>query len=157
MTSSGYLYRDGMARPHDENGKMMGDRKATAFEVTRYGAAGGLHSSAEEYAKFLIEVIDPKPSDQYRQNASTLQEMTRAQVKVSDSLSWGLGWGIQHTEAGDVIYHGGDNPGYEAMVAAFPRRKSAFVILTNGDQGYDKIIKPLVASEAIQRFVPLKL
>jgi len=27
MVSSGYLYREGMARPHDNKGKMIGDRK----------------------------------------------------------------------------------------------------------------------------------
>ena len=40
MTSSGYLYREGMARPHVEKGNMLADRKATPIEAARYGDRG---------------------------------------------------------------------------------------------------------------------
>ncbi len=154
MTSSGYLYREGMARPHDDRGKLIADRKSTPIEAARYGAAGGLQTTPTEYARFLIEVINPKPSDEYRLSASSLREMVRPQIKLSESLSWALGWEIQHTQAGDVISHGGENPGYQALVAASMRRKAGFIILTNGDRGYDEIIKKVATSEELQRFLP---
>ncbi len=154
MLSSGYLYREGMARPHDDRGKLIAGRKSTPLEAARYGAAGGLQTTPTEYSKFLIEIIDPKPRDAYRLSASSLREMVRPQIELSESLSWGLGWEIQHTRAGDVISHGGENPGYQALVAASMRRKAGFVILTNGDRGYDEIIKKVVASEELQRFLP---
>ncbi len=157
MTSSGYLYREGMARPHDSRGKLIPGRRATPLSTTRYGAAGGLQTTPTEYAKFLVEIIDPKPSDEYRLNASSLREMVRPQIRISESFSWALGWEIQHTKAGDVISHGGENPGYEALVAASLRRKAAFIIFTNGDNGYDGIIKKVVTSEAMQRFLPALL
>ncbi len=157
MASSGYLYRDGMARPHDDRGKLIPGRRSTPFTAARYGAAGGLQTTPAEYAKFLIEIIDPGPSDEYRLNAVSLREMIRPQIRISDSLSWGLGWEIQHTTAGDVISHGGENPGYEALVAASVRRKAGFIILTNGDNGYDGIIKKVATSEAMQRFLPVML
>jgi len=77
MVSSGYLYREGMPRPHDNKGKMIGDRKAVAIEAAGYGSAGGLHTTPTDYAKFLIEIMDPKPSDAYRLSASSLREMIR--------------------------------------------------------------------------------
>jgi CubicO group peptidase (beta-lactamase class C family) len=157
MTSSGYLYREGMARPHDNRGKLIPGRQATPLSATRYGAAGGLQTTPTEYAKFLVEIIDPKPSDEYRLNAGSLREMVRPQIRISDSFSWGLGWEIQHTKAGDVISHGGENPGYEALVAASLQRKAAFIILTNGDDGYEKIIRKVVTSEAMQRVLPAML
>jgi CubicO group peptidase (beta-lactamase class C family) len=157
MTSSGYLYREGMARPHDRKGTLIGDRKATAIETARYGSAGGLHTTPSDYAKFLIEVIKPKPSDAWRLDAGSLREMLRSQIKITDSLSWGLGWAIEHTKAGDLIAHSGDNPGYKAMAAASVQKQSGFIIMTNGDAGYDDIIAKVVMSEPMQRFLPAAL
>jgi len=156
MISSGYLYREGMARPHDDKGLMNKDRKATAVDAARYGSAGGLHTTPTDYAKFLIELIDPKPSDAYRLTASNLSEMVRPQVKVTNSVSWGLGWAIEHQRSGsDIISHSGDNPGFKALTAVSVENKAAFIIMTNGDRGFDEIIVKVVMSEPMQRFLPL--
>jgi len=64
MASSGYLYGEGMARPHDEKGRLIADRESTAVDAARYGLAGNLHSTTNDHAKFLIEIIDPKPPAQ---------------------------------------------------------------------------------------------
>lgn len=64
-------------------------------DAARYGSAGNLHSTAKEYAKFLVEIIDPKPEDAFRLSAASLHEMLRPQVKITDTLSWGLGWAIE--------------------------------------------------------------
>jgi CubicO group peptidase (beta-lactamase class C family) len=158
MTSSGYVYQEGMARPHDEKGLINANRKATPIDAARYGSAGGLHTTPTDYARFLIEVIDPKPADAYRLTAATLKEMVRPQVKVTDKLSWGLGWGIQHRKSGgDILTHSGDNPGFKAMTAASLDEKTGFIILTNGDRGFDEIIAPVVMSEPMQRFLPVTL
>jgi CubicO group peptidase (beta-lactamase class C family) len=157
MTSSGYLYLEGMARPHDKDGRMIADRKATPLDAARYGSAGGLHTTPTDYARFLIEVIAPRPADEYRLNANSLAEMLRAQIKVKGSLSWGLGWAIEDTQAGKIIAHSGDNPGYKAMAAASPQRQAGFIIMTNGDRGYDEIIAKVVMSEPMQRFLPTAL
>lgn len=156
MTSSGYLYQEGMARPHDDKGTMMGDRKATAISAARYGSAGGLHTTPTDYARFLIEIIAPKPSDAFRLSAQSLKEMVRPQVAIKDSLAWGLGWAIEQPKsAGAFISHGGDNPGFKALTAASIEKRSGFVIMTNGDRGYDDIIMKVVDSEEMRRFFPM--
>jgi CubicO group peptidase (beta-lactamase class C family) len=157
MRSSGYLYREGMARPHDKSGNIIADRKATAIEAARYGSAGGLHTTPTEYARFLIEIIEPKPSNAYRLSAGSLREMVRPQVKINESLSWGLGWAIERTKAGDIIAHSGDNPGYKALAAASLQQKTGFIIMTNGDRGYDEIIAKVVMSVPMQGFLPTAL
>jgi len=158
MTSSGYLYQEGMARPHDEKGRMNGDRKATAVDAARYGSAGGLHTTPTDYAKFLIEFMDPKPNDTYRLTAESLREMLRPQVKVMDSFSWGLGWAIEHKKTGgDIISHSGDNPGFKALAAASIERKAGFIMMTNGDRGFDEIIAKVANSEPMQQFLPVTL
>ena len=157
MMSSGYLYREGMARPHDEKGQLIAGRKTTAIEAARYGSAGNLHSTVKDYAKFLIEIIDPKPADAFRLNATSLQEMLRPQVKATDTLSWGLGWAIDQDPEGDIISHSGDNPGFKTMTAASVRRRSAFIIVTNGDKGFDDIITPVLRSAPLREFLPLAM
>ena len=158
MTSSGYLYQEGMARPHDEKGTMNSNRKASAVDAARYGSAGGLHTTPTDYARFLIEFLDPKPRDAYRLTADSLKEMVRPQVKVTDSISWGLGWAIEHkTAGGDIITHSGDNPGFKALTAASIERKAGFVVMTNGDRGFDEIIVKVAKSEPMQRFLPVTL
>jgi CubicO group peptidase (beta-lactamase class C family) len=158
MTSSGYVYREGMARPHTEKGDMIADRISTAVEGARYGSAGQLHSTVNDYAKFLIEIIEPKPADAYRLSAASLQEMLRPQVKVIEPISWGLGWAVeQHPGMGDIINHSGDNPGFKTMTAASVRRRSAFIIVTNGDRGFDDVIRPVLRSAPMREFLPVTI
>ena len=158
MMSSGYLYREGMARPHDEKGQMIADRKSTRIDAARYGSAGQLHSTVKDYAKFLIELIAPKPADAFRVSGTSLQEMLRPQVKLTDTLSWGLGWAIeQHPGMGDIISHSGDNPGFKTMTAASAHRRSAFIILTNGDRGFDEVIRPVLRTAPMREFLPVTI
>ena len=156
MTSSGYLYRDGMARPHDDKGTMIASRKSTAIDAARYGSAGNLHTTPTDYARFLIELLDPKPTDQFRLTRASLEEMVRPQIKITDTLSWGLGWAIvRQKSGGDIITHSGDNPGFKALTAASREKKTGFIIMTNGDRGFDEIIAKVVMSEPMQRFLPM--
>jgi CubicO group peptidase (beta-lactamase class C family) len=146
-----------MAPGHDEKGKPTKlNRKPTGPSVARYGAAGGLCTTPTDYAKFLIEVIDPKPSDAFRLKKDSLKEMLRPQVKVNDSISQALGWGIRHTEKGNLIMHGGGNPGYSCFVVASVERKSGLVIMTNCDNGY-KVIDKLLLGEIIYQFLGAKM
>lgn len=158
MTSSGYLYSEGMARPHDDKGTMDANRKATAIEAARYGSAGGLHTTPTDFTKFLIEILDPKPADAARLSSESLQEMVRPQVKIAETLSWGLGWAIEHKKDGSsLISHSGDNPGFKALTAASLTKKSGYIIMTNGDRGFDEVIAKIATSEPMQRFLPVAL
>lgn len=123
----------------------MDNKKSTATDVARYGSAGALLATATDYAKFLIEVIDPKASDAFRLSKASLTEMLRPQVRVADgdgySISWALGWRIAHTVNGDFVSHGGDNTGFHSTAEVSLKDKSGFVILTNGDNGVDLLKK----------------
>jgi CubicO group peptidase (beta-lactamase class C family) len=162
MTSSGYLWNDTIeshvARGHDEKGAPYADRrKPSGPAVARYGMAGGLCTTATDYAKFLIEIIDPKASDAFRLNKSSLEEMLRPQVKRNPQSSWALGWQINHTESGNFIRHGGNNPGFNCFVAASVDRKSGYVIMTNSENGYNGVITKLIGGEILSRFLGGKL
>lgn len=151
MNGSDYLSTAAMehhfARPHDNDGDPLpqnpGSPGRQRANVARYGAMGGLLTTARDYAKFLIEVIDPKPPDACRLTRASLSEMFRPQIKVEDgdgySVWWGLGWRVARTKEGDLIGHGGDQTGFHSTSEFSLADKSGFVILTNGDNGWQLI------------------
>ncbi len=142
MRSSGYVW-DGffekhMAHPHDRQGNPMPNKKSAPADVARYGSSGALLTTPTDYSKFLIEVVQPKPADKFRLSQASLAEMLRPQVKLEDpqySIFWGLGWRISQAGIGEIISHGGDNEGFHCLAVACIKRKSGFVIMTNGENG----------------------
>jgi CubicO group peptidase (beta-lactamase class C family) len=161
MASSGYLWNDTMerrmARGHDEKGNPTNiHRKPSGPAVARYAAAGGLCTTPTDYARFLIEVINPKRADAFRLNKASRRVMLRPQVKISDSMSQALGWQIPHTEKGDFICHGGGNPGFSCFVIGSVSRKSGLVAMTNADNGY-RAIDSLLRGDIIHQFLGVKM
>lgn len=154
MTSSGYVWNDTFAkhaaRPHDAKGTPLEKKKPRATTAARYGAAGGLHTTPTDYAKFLIEVIDPKSSDAFRLKQDSLVEMVRPHVKVPNDPngSWALGWAVQHNDKGNIISHGGHNTGFHSFAGALRERKSGYVIMSNGDSAGEPL-KELTIGEGI--------
>lgn len=140
MKASGYVWDKTLekhaARPHDAEGRPLTKAKPKAADAARYAAAGGLHTTPSDYAKFLIEVISPKKTDEFRLNALSLKQMVQPQIKVDDKHSWALGWEVYHGPKGDLILHGGNQSGFHAFAVASAERKSGMVIMTNGDAGW---------------------
>jgi CubicO group peptidase (beta-lactamase class C family) len=162
MASSGFLWDDTMekhmALGHDEKGNPREKRrKPSGPSIARYGMAGELRTTPSDYAKFLIEILNPKPSDAFRLSEASLQEMLRPQVKRNPQSSWALGWEINHTENGDFIRHGGGNPGFDCLVAASVERKTGSVIMTNSQNGYYGVIAKLITGETLPRLLGDKL
>ena len=124
----------------------MERKRNTPVSVARYGSAGSLLTTSGDYAKFLIEVMSPKPPDDYRLNSASLAEMLRPQIDVPSrvKMSWGLGWQIWHLDQGTLIAHGGDDTGFHSESMFSPQTKSGFVILTNGDNGSHLIMERML-------------
>ena len=160
MSSSGYvwnaMFEARAARPHDSKGTPIPKRmNPTATDAARYASSGALLSTSTDYAKFLIEVIDPKGSDPFRLTKASVDEMVRPVVKVPDdprSSSWALGWQVFQDDAGAVIAHGGNGRGFHAFAAASVAKQSAFVVMTNGDLGW-QLIDKLTSGESINRLL----
>ena len=155
MVSSGYLtngaHQRRFATGHDENGKPLPKRKPSRPAATRYASAGGLYSTPTDYAKFMIEVLHPKPPDNFHLKKATIHEMLRPHVKVVNgpyTSAWALGWQIQDN---GLINHGGDNKGFHCHAIASPKSKCGFVVMTNGDAG-PKLIQQLFARPVLDHF-----
>ena len=155
MAASGYAFTPAMQRvlaaPHDADGKLLPNDPPTPEIIARYGSAGALMTTASDYARFLIEVMQPRPADDYRLNAASLAEMLKPQIAAGESpikVSWALGWQIWHLEPGTMVVHGGDFDGRHSQSAFSLQRKNGFVILTNGEGGL-----PLISTDLLQPLV----
>src|SRR6185295_10622616 len=84
-------------------------------------AACTLHTTAVDYAKFVIAImkgsgLQPQTMEQMMTPQIQVQEecvncVQKPPGKLSDSISWGLGWGLQQYVQGASFWHWGDNPG----------------------------------------------
>jgi len=134
MVESSYVWLDGyegrMAFPHDEEGKAGELRRRSEAK-----SASSLYSTSRDIAKFVIENMEPSNRDGPRLSPETVDEMLRPQMSVNDSVSWGLGWGLQHADEGESFWQWGDNGGYKNFAVASRERGEGVVVLTNGANG----------------------
>jgi CubicO group peptidase (beta-lactamase class C family) len=160
MTLSGYattarIHRH-LAAGHDDKGIPFPKAKSEVSErpaITRYASSGALLTTSNDYAKFVIQILDPKTADDFHLQEQTLNEMLRPQIKVvyqGFTSSWGLGWQIQDN---GLFNHGGDNQGFHCHAIASRKSKSGFVIMTNADSGA-LLIQKLFGSGILKRFFP---
>jgi CubicO group peptidase (beta-lactamase class C family) len=129
--------------------------------------AASLHSTLADYAKFMLAVMRPSADNPYHLCSELAEEMLSLQVKVNDSapwhkdwpkaeiklnesVGWGLGWGIQHTRTGSSFWHWGDNGNYQNFAIGSRQTGFGIVVMTNGRDGeqvYEKILYEMVAGE----------
>jgi len=144
MTSSSYVWEQSYDSLKTSRHNAAG-LPSPQFKAPQAGAASTLHTTASDYAKFLVAVL----------NSTGLKKSTRAlmltpQVKVDEAgtnmtgrpstqpspdVSWGLGVGLQSTRAGMAFWHWGDNGDAKAYFVAFERQRVGVVMFANAANG----------------------
>jgi CubicO group peptidase (beta-lactamase class C family) len=94
------------------------------------GAAYSLRTTAPDLSKILLELTSPQHLD-----PALMAEMTSPQVQVKENQSWGLGIGIRHISQGNILWHGGDNADFHALMVIDQEQRNGVVVLTNGQYG----------------------
>ncbi|RJP66050.1 MAG: hypothetical protein C4539_12145 [Ignavibacteriales bacterium] len=131
---------------HDTAGNYL-----TRSKYTHANSAYTLYTTPEEYAKFLVEIMRPGRNENSSLSEKMKEEMITPQVGVyvrepidrpgnalGLSVSWGLGWAIDSTASGKIIYHSGANrTGFRCYSQFNPAKGSGIVIMTNGLNGSD--------------------
>ena len=102
-------------------------------------SAYSLYTTAEDMAYFLQAVLSEQPeqsSSAYLSNTG-IEQMFTPQVQVGDwpNLSWGLGWGIQQTEVGDLFWHWGAAAGFRNYIAGSREHRVGIIMFTNYEDG----------------------
>ncbi len=112
-------------------------------------AAYTLYTTSDEYAKLIIEIMKLGNQNDYSLSNSMIKEMLTHQIRVDTrevidrpgrnfGLQGfrGLGWAIDSTITGDVVYHSGSNQtGFTCYSQFSPKDGSGIVIMTNGEKG----------------------
>ena len=158
MTSSSYVWRPDFdaltATGYDSDGK-----PTELWKPTEALAASSLNTTAKDYALFVEAILNGKGL-----KPATLREMKTPEIaldpecricikhepkRLSKSLFWGLGWGIERKDGTDALWHWGDNGSFKSFVMADPKTKSGVVMFANSENGLE-VAKPVV-DEAMGR------
>jgi CubicO group peptidase (beta-lactamase class C family) len=97
--------------------------------------AGSLMTTANDYGRFLARLM----SDE-----APLRMMLTPTTRINRVIQWGLGVGLQTQPSGTTFWHWGDNFGFKNFFVADPVKRSAIVVLTNGQNGraiYERIVR----------------
>jgi CubicO group peptidase (beta-lactamase class C family) len=141
-----------IAKPHDDKGQRIAGKYVTppsgaeaAEGIARYGAAAMLMTTPSDYAKFLLEFLNPKPSDNFRLNEVSRGEMLRPQVKTGFGAE-GLAWNLEeHAGVPRMFAHSGSDAGYYCFAAASTERRSGLMVMLNGD-AYGPFLMKMLAN-----------
>jgi CubicO group peptidase (beta-lactamase class C family) len=106
-------------------------------------AAASLLTTVSDYATFLTRLVAKPPAQGLDLTPSTRRAMVTPHVRLNSALQWGLGWGIQEDEYGEVLWHWGANNSFRNFVIADPANGRAIVVFTNSENGpriYERVI-----------------
>jgi CubicO group peptidase (beta-lactamase class C family) len=106
-------------------------------------AATSLLTTVSDYTKFLTRVVRAGNGTGMELSPGTMKAMTTPAVQLNSALFWGLGWGIQRDEHGQVLWHWGANNSFRNFVIADVTNRRAVVVFTNSENGprlYERVI-----------------
>jgi CubicO group peptidase (beta-lactamase class C family) len=106
-------------------------------------AATSMITTVSDYARFLTRLVAPAGAPGLELSPAGRAAMASPQVRLNSALSWGLGWGIQRDEHGDVLWHWGANNSFRNFVIADLANHRAVVVFTNSENGpriYERVI-----------------
>jgi CubicO group peptidase (beta-lactamase class C family) len=110
------------------------DKQGKAYPIhkrARANAADDLLTTVEDYAKFMIAVMNGKGLSK-----EIFERMMSCQVKTKENKCFGLGWEIYDLGNGEyALAHGGSDEGVRAQVFLLPKSKQGLIIFTNSDNG----------------------
>jgi CubicO group peptidase (beta-lactamase class C family) len=143
MTSSSFIWRadyeQRKAFAHNSVGAVSGRGKPQ-----NANAAASLHTTATDYAKFVVAILKGtglKPETARLMLTPQISvgeapnNLKDSNPKLSTSISWGLGWGLEKTDDGTTLWHWGDNGDAKAFVVAFDKQKTGMVVFANSSNG----------------------
>lgn len=111
------------------------------FQVRKdlyFGSAGGLHTEASNYAKFLIAIMNKNLL-----STESYSELLKEQVKlpendinsiIMDASGWSLGFGMIPTSPEVCYWHSGNNQDFQSWFHFYPERKYGIVVFSNSDK-----------------------
>lgn len=125
----------------------------------QYNAADLIYSTAGDYAKFLVAVLNADgltPSvaeQQHTMQVRTENSCRQGTFGCPETVGFGLGWEIVRFRDDVILDHDGSDAGYKSFAYISLTRRTGAVILTNGDRGMDLVVPILDALGASSEYV----
>lgn len=142
--------RGNWARPHatDITGRpelILVNGQKLNYAFTRYGAAGGAWSTANDLARYVRFELNEGKLDDGKQYVSAKNVLRRraANVPVGEDRVYGMGMQVDSDYGVDVVHHGGSLAGYKSDIMLVPSAGIGAVLLTNADDG-QAILRPFM-------------
>lgn len=123
-----------------------GKRHHVAADIrsAKPNAAYSLCSTVLDISTFIIDMMRSEESDAHHLSPRMLDEMISPQISVNQTLSWGIGWGIEKTAQGEYFWQWGDLGDYSGLALASRATHEGLVILTNSDEKSLRIFERIV-------------
>lgn len=116
------------SRGHNEDGSLI----KGGYSWCPQQAAGGIHTTASDYARFIIAC---RAAYQGKPGAILGPEMSRQMMDRNGATDQGLGWRILGDGESQRFEHGGSCQGYQCETMGYLHRGDGVVVLTNGVGG----------------------
>lgn len=137
-------FNDNYAVGHDANGEPQ-----VKYKPNSAGVAGTLHTTASDYAKFLVHI-----TEQERIQDNIVNKMLKPQVTVTgingkSGVFWGLGFGLQKNKEDLAFWHWGNNVYFNNFTIQYKKGNIGAVYFTNSYNGLNiaKDIIPYITGD----------
>ena len=132
----------------------------TPYQWQLMYAAASLQTTAVDYGRFLLSLLNPNESHPVLLQPETIAQMWQPQLQVNwnmpwhegwpeekpetvPNVAWGLGWGLQTSNNRTAFWHWGDNGCFKAFTLGFADSGTAIAMFTNSKNG-DQLWQPIL-------------
>jgi len=156
-------FENDWASGYNESGRALGPQRRT-----RPDAAGSMQTTLTDFARFIeavmqgralgrearAQMFSPQIAIRSRTQFPTLSTDTTDR-NDGIRLSYGLGWGLFWTPAGQAIFKEGHDDGWQHYVVMFPERGTAMLIMSNSSNA-EGIFQALLEQVIADTYTPVE-
>jgi CubicO group peptidase (beta-lactamase class C family) len=102
--------------------------------IVPYGFAGAddINSDVEDLARWLrMQLGNGDFAGKRIVSAENLRVTHTPKIAITDRIFYAMGWFVQQTPNGVIIWHNGTTPGFGAFLGMAPDRKAGVIVLSN--------------------------